>query len=106
AASASTERIIRMACLLFLAGNGAGWCDRKGMRGRAPHKTKADPAAGWICLDLIAVDLLPEPDVDNAGRERAAAVLRMPVRHQFWGAGRTRPDQVSGGVMGFFRQFN
>src|SRR5262249_31464769 len=81
-----------------------GWCDRKGMRGRAPHKIKADPAAGWICLDPIAVELFAEADVQDAGHDRVDPVLRM--RHQFCAAGPPHPDDVRAGLVGVLRPFH
>src|SRR5262249_17813286 len=34
-----------------------------------------DDAAGWICLDLIAVELFAEADVEDAGHDRVDPVL-------------------------------
>src|SRR5215471_11845474 len=59
-----------------------------------------DDAAGWICLDVIAVESIAEADVEHARHDRVDPVLRMPVRHQFCAAGRLHPDDIRAGFGG------
>src|SRR6266704_5985348 len=43
---------------------------------------KNDDATGWIRLHLIAVELIAQADVENAGHDGVDPVLRVSVRHQ------------------------
>jgi hypothetical protein len=41
-----------------------------------------DDAAGWICLDLIAIESIAEADVENTGHDGINSVLGVPMRHE------------------------
>ena len=59
---------------------------------------KNDDAAGRIGLDLVAVELLTEADVEDARDDRVDSVLRMFVRHQLRARRRLNPDQIGAGL--------
>jgi hypothetical protein len=40
-----------------------------------------DDAAGWICLDLIAVEPIAQTNVENTGHDRIDAVLGVLMWH-------------------------
>src|SRR5437899_6703530 len=40
-----------------------------------------DGATDRICLDLVAVELIAQTDVENAGHHRVDSVLRVPAWH-------------------------
>ena len=39
-------------------------------------------AAGWIRFDLVAVELIPQADVEDARHDGVDSVLRVFVRHE------------------------
>src|SRR4029077_456336 len=55
---------------------------------------------GRIRLHLIAVELIAEADVENAGHDCVDSVLRVFVRHQLHASGHFDPDHVGGGLRG------
>jgi hypothetical protein len=59
-----------------------------------------DHASRRKSLNLVAVELIAEADVEHARHDRVDPVLRMPVWHQFCAAGRFHPDDVRAGVGG------
>ena len=53
-----------------------------------------DTATGRIRLQLIAVELIAETDVENAGHDCVDLVLRVSVRHQLHAGRHFDPDHV------------
>src|SRR5213594_2096404 len=53
-----------------------------------------DDATGRISLHLVAVELIAQADVENAGHDRVHSVLRVSVWHQLHAGGHFDPDHV------------
>src|SRR5262249_25322620 len=74
----------------------AGFCPMK-MPGVAGQH---DDASRRIGLHRIAVELLAEPDIKNAGDDRVDAIFGVLVRHQLGAAGHLDPDNIGSGLVG------
>src|SRR6266704_2472796 len=59
-----------------------------------------DDAAGWIRLDLIAVESIAQTDVENTGHDRIDSVLGVPMRHELNARRYLDPDHVRSGLCG------
>src|SRR6266480_7461818 len=59
-----------------------------------------DDATGRIRLHLVAVELIAQADVENAGHDRVHSVLRVPVWHHLHAGGHFDPDHVGAGLWG------
>src|SRR2546425_13036905 len=57
-----------------------------------------DNATGRIRLHLIAVELIAQADVENAGHDRVNSVLWVSVWHQLHAGGHFDPDHVGAGL--------
>src|SRR5882724_9288722 len=57
-----------------------------------------DHATGRIRLHLVAVELIAQADVENAGHDRVHSVLRVSVWHQLHAGGHFDPDHVGAGL--------
>src|SRR5256712_11183866 len=57
-----------------------------------------DDAPGRIRLHLVAVELIAQADVENAGHDRVDSVLRVSVWHQLHAGGHFDPDHVGAGL--------
>ena len=57
-----------------------------------------DNATGRIRLHLIAVELIAQADVENAGHDCVDSVLRVSVRHQLYAGRPFDPDHVGAGL--------
>ena len=57
----------------------AGFCpvEMRSIAGQHNH------ASRWKGLDLVALELIAEADVEHARHDRVDPVLRMPMRHEF-----------------------
>jgi hypothetical protein len=59
---------------------------------------KNDDASRRIGLHLVAIEVLPEPDVKNARHYRVDAILWMLVRHQLHTGWCLDPDDIRSGL--------
>src|SRR5215471_3926411 len=57
-----------------------------------------DDAAGWIRLDLVAVEPIAQADVEDTGHDRIDSVLGVLMRHEFHARGHLDPDHVRSGL--------
>ena len=57
-------------------------------------------AAGWIRFDLVAVELIPQADVEDARHDGVDSVLRVFVRHELHARGHFDPDHVRSRLSG------
>src|ERR1700730_1628982 len=53
-----------------------------------------DYRAGRIRLQLVGIELITEPNVEDAGNDGVYPVLGMPMRHQFHIVRNVNPDGV------------
>src|SRR5262249_17539102 len=60
-----------------------------------------DDAAGWIGLDLVAVELIAQADVEDTRHDGVDAILGVLMRHEFHARGHLDPDHVRSGLSGF-----
>ena len=85
------------------------WTDRRNLgdvvTGFCPMKVRRvtrenNDAAGRIGLQVVAVELIAEANVENTGDDRVDTVLRVPVRHQLYAAGDFHPYHIGRSLRG------
>ena len=65
---------------------------------------KNDHGAGRIGVQLLCVELITNPDVENAGNDRIDPILGVVVRNQLHTTGHLDPDRVGSRLRGLTNQ--